>query len=203
MSSLTVDLNSLISRCLKCCRNQYKCGKPSNCIIIERILTVARVQRWQNSNVLLQVFVFLRKICKVLTPNPQAKPCRFCTFLMNKSRYDTLALLADILLRYESRCGTRQANIRGTNQNHFSEASESKWLHHFIPRNPCLWNLCLHLVLPLLVNFQKGRAIRGKNNTRITWLAYHHHVTISRNDNIERTVTQNQNIGERNICCIE
>ena len=168
MPSLTVDLNSLTSRCLKCCRKQYNCGNPSNCIIIERILTVARVQRWQNSNVLLQVFVFLRKICKVLTPNPQAKPCRFCTFLMNKSRYDTLALLADILSCYESRCGTRQANIRGTTQTHFSEASESNDCIILYRVTPAC-EICVYILFfPYWLTFERGGQFRGKNNTRIT-----------------------------------
>lgn len=56
-------------------------------IIIGRILRIARVQKWQNSSVFAG-FCILREICKALTPNPQAKPCRFCTFLMNKSRDD-------------------------------------------------------------------------------------------------------------------
>lgn len=77
---INVNLNSLTNRCLK----RWD-AKES---FLERILTVARVQRWQNSSVFPAGFCILRKICKVFTPNPQAKPCRFCTFLMKKSRDD-------------------------------------------------------------------------------------------------------------------
>lgn len=74
-------------------------------------------------------------------------------------------------------------NIRGTNPTHFSEASESNdcIISHSVT-SAC--EVCVYILFfPYWLAFKRGGQVRGKNNTRIFWLAYHRHVTISRNDN--------------------
>lgn len=175
---LNVNLNSLTSRRLKWSLEQYKCGTPSNCIATERILTVARVQRWQNSNSFLQVFVFGEKYAKYWQPvRGRNHVDLICTFLMNKSRYDALALLADISSCYESWCGTRKANIRGTNRPHFSEASESNDCIILYSVTPAC-EICVYILFfPYWLAFKRGGQFRCKITcesldwlTIITWL---------------------------------